>query len=143
VVNLIQLQRLSTGELIMPVLCLRRTMLKPVLMAAALIGALAFTTVASQAADPLPSWNDGPAKQSIIAFVERVTKPGSPDFVPVPIGRKMTRPTTLSLTDRNGTPHECVAEAFDTTYNVIILLYPVKALGNPTIILPAGFKQVV
>lgn len=33
--------------------------------------------------DPLPSWNDGPAKKSIIAFVERVTKPGSPDFVPV------------------------------------------------------------
>jgi hypothetical protein len=34
--------------------------------------------------DPLPSWNDGPAKQSIIAFVEKVTTPGSPDFVPVP-----------------------------------------------------------
>lgn len=34
--------------------------------------------------DPLPSWNDGPAKQSIIAFVEKVTKEGSPDFVPVP-----------------------------------------------------------
>jgi phosphoglycolate phosphatase-like HAD superfamily hydrolase len=36
------------------------------------------------AADPLPSWNDGPAKQSIITFVEKVTKPGSADFVPVP-----------------------------------------------------------
>jgi len=34
--------------------------------------------------DPLPSWNDGPAKHSIITFVEKVTKPGSPDFVPVP-----------------------------------------------------------
>ncbi len=31
--------------------------------------------------DPLPSWNDGPAKQSIIAFVEKVTKEGGPDFV--------------------------------------------------------------
>ena len=61
-----------------------RITLKPILMAAALIGALAFTTVVSQAADPLPSWNDGPAKQSIINFVEKVTKPGSPDFVPVP-----------------------------------------------------------
>jgi hypothetical protein len=39
---------------------------------------------AAFANDPLPSWNDGPAKQSIIAFVEKVTKPGSPDFVPVP-----------------------------------------------------------
>jgi hypothetical protein len=36
------------------------------------------------AADPLPSWNPGPAKQSIITFVEKVTKHGSPDFVPVP-----------------------------------------------------------
>jgi phosphoglycolate phosphatase-like HAD superfamily hydrolase len=31
---------------------------------------------------PLPSWNDGPAKQAIVAFVGRVTTPGSPDFVP-------------------------------------------------------------
>ena len=37
----------------------------------------------ARAADPLPSWNDGPAKQSIIAFVEKVTTPGSPDFVRV------------------------------------------------------------
>jgi hypothetical protein len=34
------------------------------------------------AADPLPSWNDGAAKQSIIAFVTKVTTAGSPDFVP-------------------------------------------------------------
>jgi haloacid dehalogenase-like hydrolase len=53
------------------------------LIAAALAGALFFTTTVLRAADPLPSWNDRPAKQSIIAFVERVTKPGSPDFVPV------------------------------------------------------------
>ena len=32
-------------------------------------------------ANPLPSWNDGPARQSIIAFVERVTKTGGTDFV--------------------------------------------------------------
>jgi len=31
--------------------------------------------------DLLPSWNDGPAKKSIIAFVERVSKAGGPDFV--------------------------------------------------------------
>jgi len=31
--------------------------------------------------DPLPSWNDGPTKQSIIDFVIRVTAEGSPDFV--------------------------------------------------------------
>ena len=32
--------------------------------------------------DPLPSWNDGAAKKSIIDFVARVTTQGGPDFVP-------------------------------------------------------------
>jgi phosphoserine phosphatase len=53
-------------------------------LAAALVGLLAFTVSIAQAADPLPSWNDGKTKQSIVAFVEKVTQPGSPDFVPVP-----------------------------------------------------------
>ncbi len=43
---------------------------------------LAGTVAAVQAADPLPSWNDGPTKQSIVTFVEKVTTPGSPGFVP-------------------------------------------------------------
>jgi hypothetical protein len=34
-------------------------------------------------ADPLPSWNEGPAKKSIIDFVARVAKEGGKDFVPV------------------------------------------------------------
>lgn len=54
----------------------------------------------------------------------------------LPIGRRMTRPTTVSIVDRNGTPHECLAEAFDTTYNIIILMYPIQELGKSTIILP-------
>src|SRR4051794_11154433 len=41
-----------------------------------------FVSANAQAADPLASWNDGPTKQSIINFVEKVTKEGSPDFVP-------------------------------------------------------------
>src|SRR5436190_5779572 len=52
------------------------------LIAAALVGALVFTTTIAHAEDPLPSWNDGKAKQSIVAFVEKVTKEGSSDFVP-------------------------------------------------------------
>jgi len=56
----------------------------------------------------------------------------------VPIGRRMTRPTTLSLLDKNGIARECIAEAFDTTYNVLILLYPVKALTGTTIIMPTA-----
>jgi len=45
--------------------------------------ALVFVTsaVSAQAADPLPSWNDTAPKRAIIAFVEKVTTPGSPDYV--------------------------------------------------------------
>ena len=39
---------------------------------------------AALAADPLPSWNDTAPKKAIVAFVERVTRDGSTDFVPVP-----------------------------------------------------------
>lgn len=42
----------------------------------------------------------------------------------VPIGRKMTRPTPLSIQDRNGVSRKCIAEAFDTTHNILILVYP-------------------
>jgi phosphoglycolate phosphatase-like HAD superfamily hydrolase len=34
-------------------------------------------------ADPLPSWNDGAAKQAILAFIAKVTKAESADFVPL------------------------------------------------------------
>ena len=61
----------------------------------------------------------------------------------LPIGRKMTRPVSLSIRDRNGMPHECLAEAFDTTHNILILLYPIKSLGKTTIILPQLSKQAV
>ena len=45
---------------------------------------LALVTTIAQAADPLPSWNDGKAKQSIMDFVKNATTPGAPDFVPEP-----------------------------------------------------------
>src|ERR1700712_2939060 len=32
--------------------------------------------------DPLPSWNDTATKAAVVTFVERVTKPSSPDLVP-------------------------------------------------------------
>ncbi len=46
-----------------------------------LMGAVA-TTAHAQTADPLPSWNDGAAKKAVTQFVAKVTKDGSPDFVP-------------------------------------------------------------
>jgi phosphoglycolate phosphatase-like HAD superfamily hydrolase len=36
---------------------------------------------AARADDPLPSWNDGPAKKSIIDFVNATTTEGNPNFV--------------------------------------------------------------
>jgi len=49
----------------------------------ALISGLTCTNARGRAADALPSWNDGAAKQAIIAFVQRVTSEGSGTFVPV------------------------------------------------------------
>jgi phosphoglycolate phosphatase-like HAD superfamily hydrolase len=34
------------------------------------------------AGDPLPSWNDGPARRSIVEFVEKVTREGGAGYVP-------------------------------------------------------------
>jgi phosphoglycolate phosphatase-like HAD superfamily hydrolase len=34
------------------------------------------------APDVLPSWKEGPSKRAILAFVERVSRPGSADYVP-------------------------------------------------------------
>lgn len=51
-------------------------------LAFALFLAFSGLTTAAVAADPLPSWNDTGAKTSIVAFVDKVTKEGSPHFVP-------------------------------------------------------------
>ena len=50
--------------------------------ALAVVAAL-LTAAPIHAADPLPSWKDGPSKKAIVAFVEKVTKEGGPDVVPV------------------------------------------------------------
>jgi phosphoglycolate phosphatase-like HAD superfamily hydrolase len=50
-------------------------------LAGLMLAVLAFPST-TRADDALASWNDGPAKQAIISFVDRVTKEGSPDFVP-------------------------------------------------------------
>lgn len=49
----------------------------------------------AQAAEQLPSWNDGAATRSIVAFVEKVTKAGSMDFV--------AEPQRIAVFDNDGT----------------------------------------
>jgi hypothetical protein len=51
-------------------------------LAIALLAAVAFTSNIARAADPLPSWNDGPPKQSIIDFVTKVTMPARRSLCP-------------------------------------------------------------
>lgn len=63
-------------------LSLMRYALKKQRVLAALIGVLGLFPGFVRADDPLPSWNDGKAKQSIMAFVQKVTTSGSPGFVP-------------------------------------------------------------
>jgi len=46
-----------------------------------LLIAIGMLANSAEAGDPLPSWNEGTAKRSIIDFVNRVTQPNSPDFV--------------------------------------------------------------
>ena len=53
------------------------------------LASLAVGFAASATADPLPSWNEGPAKQSIVSFVERTTTAASPEYV-VPDERTAT-----------------------------------------------------
>jgi haloacid dehalogenase-like hydrolase len=57
----------------------RRVFLASVLAFAA---GLAIGSPALAQTDPLPSWNEGPAKQAIVAFVRATTTQGSPRFVP-------------------------------------------------------------
>ena len=56
--------------------------MKPIRITLALLAIVIAGLTTAYAQEPLPSWNDGQVKQSIIAFVEKVTKEGSPDFVP-------------------------------------------------------------
>jgi phosphoglycolate phosphatase-like HAD superfamily hydrolase len=51
--------------------------------------------VALAQSDPLPSWNDTAPKAAIVAFVEKVSKDGSPDFVP--------EPERIAVFDNDGT----------------------------------------
>lgn len=58
---------------------MKYTKLRTIRLVVALI---ALSVGISYAAEPLPSWNEGSAKNAIIEFVEKVTRKDSPDYVP-------------------------------------------------------------
>lgn len=66
----------------------------------------------AHAADPLPSWNDTASKKAIVAFVEKVTEEGSPNFVP-PAERIAVFDNDGTLWPENPIPFQ-VAYALDT-----------------------------
>ena len=57
--------------------------------------ALFFVAPALPQTDPLPSWNNTAPKTAVVAFIEKVTKEGSPDFVP--------EPERIAVFDNDGT----------------------------------------
>src|SRR5262249_35128709 len=59
-------------------LSMKRTVMNTMILAAFLL-LFAFAQAYAQT-DPLPSWNDGPAKKAIVEFVKRTTEKGSPKF---------------------------------------------------------------
>jgi phosphoglycolate phosphatase-like HAD superfamily hydrolase len=46
------------------------------------VAAILLVVTAARAEDPLPSWNEGPAKKAIVEFVQATTSEGGPKFVP-------------------------------------------------------------
>ena len=59
---------------------MQRTMIHRLVLVACLC--LLVGAEARAQTDPLPSWNDGSAKQAILAFVQATTDQSSPKFVP-------------------------------------------------------------
>jgi len=48
----------------------------------AFCAAIILSASAAAQSDPLPSWNEGPAKKAIMDFVHTATDKSSPEFVP-------------------------------------------------------------
>lgn len=68
------------------------------------------------------------------------------DFMPgdeigamVPVGnRRMSKARAITLVDRNGVRHECVAETFKTPYQVFVLIHPALSLTKTSIVMPTA-----
>jgi hypothetical protein len=82
--------------------------------------------------DPLPSWNDGTLKKGIIAYVEKVTKEGSPDFIPIE--------SRIATFDNDGT-----LWAEKPYVQELFAFYRVKKMveANPALAQKQPFKAVI
>ncbi|WP_163409357.1 HAD family hydrolase [Flavobacterium ajazii] len=82
--------------------------------------------------DPLPSWNEGTLKNDIIAYVEKVTKEGSPDFIPLE--------NRIATFDNDGT-----LWAEKPLVQELFAFYRVKKMveANPALAQKQPFKAVI
>ena len=61
----------------------------------------------------------------------------------VPIGRRrMSGSREIALVDRNGTCHDCLAEAFTNTYQVFILVHAIRLLNKSTVPVKAQLAKL-
>lgn len=90
------------------------------------------TDTIATSGDPLPSWNDGTLKKDIIAYVEKVTKEGSPDFIPIE--------SRIATFDNDGT-----LWAEKPYVQELFAFYRVKKMveANPALAQKQPFKAVV
>ncbi|MDW8849659.1 HAD family hydrolase [Flavobacterium sp. MMLR14_040] len=90
------------------------------------------TVVVAASGDPLPSWNDGTLKKEIIAYVTKVTKKGSPDFIP--------KGNRIATFDNDGT-----LWAEQPLVQELFAFYRVKKMveANPALAQKQPFKAVI
>jgi hypothetical protein len=90
------------------------------------------STSVATSGDPLPSWNDGKLKSDIIAYVTKVTKEGSPDFIP--------KENRIATFDNDGT-----LWAEKPYVQELFAFYRVKKMveANPALAQKQPFKAVV
>lgn len=62
--------------------------------------------------------------------------PDGPIGAVIPVGRRMSSPRELPVTDRNGVVHRCIAEAFSSTHHVFVLIHAVSALTATSVVVP-------
>lgn len=76
-----------------------------------------------------------------VAWPEQYT-PSDPVGKLIPLGgRRMSSPSTLTLEDRNGVRHECIAEGFTQTYQVFVLICPPLRHSPPRRFWSLGLRQ--
>ena len=86
---------------------------------------------APHAADPLPSWREGAAKQAIIDFVQDTTRKVSPDFVPVS--------ERVAVFDNDGT----LWSEQPMYFQAFFIFDRIKALGAVSVRTLAGIQETV